>query len=302
MLENREGRPNSRVLDRYALVAFKRAVFDQARAERPEEVSANELAVETFINRGSDLIQELERVASPHPKVHLDTDVVYIDSGPGPYDYSMLPPGKIELEDTNYHKWSWSRQMDRARTRVAYQLAASITAGRIQDRTRKVVLPRDLSEQDFSQDGPYLMYTSTDWQNAHIRDVHAQLTDAGLFKIPESKLIMYEEFTSRTRERKKITHTEDQIEGLRFPHRPDGQPPRRVSIVSHPAHLMRIFHILGKYPDSIPDGTIVQPFPVPTPTKDNGVTEYAKAELLGTLATILKKGRATFEPYDRYQL
>jgi hypothetical protein len=63
---------------------------------------------------------------------------------------------------------------------------------------------------------------------------------------------------------------------------------------------MRILHILGKYPDSIPQETTLQLFPIPTP-KD-AVTEYAKAEILGTLGTIFRRGRATFVPYANYEL
>lgn len=63
---------------------------------------------------------------------------------------------------------------------------------------------------------------------------------------------------------------------------------------------MRIMHILGKYPDSIPSESVLQAFPIPTP-KD-AMTEYAKAELLGTLGTVFKKGRATLTPYTNYEL
>jgi hypothetical protein len=59
-------------------------------------------------------------------------------------------------------------------------------------------------------------------------------------------------------------------------------------------------HILGKYPESIPDQTILQAFPVPTP-KD-ATTEYAKAELLGTLGTVFKTNRASLKPYTNYEL
>jgi hypothetical protein len=57
---------------------------------------------------------------------------------------------------------------------------------------------------------------------------------------------------------------------------------------------------LGKYPDNIPSGTAVQAFPIPTPLK--AVTEYAKAELLGTIPAILVENRAAFKPYKQYEI
>lgn len=247
------------------------------------------------------MIQQFEEASyQKHPEIHTDTDVIYVDSGPGPYSYAMLEPGKTDLDDVNYHKFPWSRRMDRARNRAAYVLASMITAKRIEEQTGLIKSTKDLTPEDFEKYSPYFMYTSTTWQNSEIRHAHSLLKDAGIFKIPDSKLVMYDEFTAATGERKKITHTEDQVEGFQFPTNPDGSPPRRVAIVSHPAHLMRIFHILGKYPNSIPEGTIVQPFPIPTPI--DAIIDYTKAELLGTLGTVFSRNRASLTPYDKYQL
>lgn len=65
-------------------------------------------------------------------------------------------------------------------------------------------------------------------------------------------------------------------------------------------HLMRIMQILGKYEDSIPNGTILQPFPIPTPIA--AVGEYAKNELIGTIVAVFGKDRASLTPYNKYQL
>jgi hypothetical protein len=77
-------------------------------------------------------------------------------------------------------------------------------------------------------------------------------------------------------------------------------PPRRIVVVSHPAHLMRILHILGKYPDSVPSETTLQLFPIPTPTAAKD--EYSRGEILGTLGTVFGKGRASLHPYANYEL
>ena len=282
--------------------AFKNSLFAEIANESwKEQAYANEPAVRLFLTTGIQMIQKFEEAThQKHPEIHTDTDVIYIDSGPGPYSYNMLEPEKKDLDDVTYHKWKWSRKMDRARIRSAYTIASMITTKRIEEQTGTIKSTKKLTSEDFQQFGPYLMYTSTNWQNSHIKHVLEMAREAGNFKIPDSKLIMYNEFTNRQGETKPIIHTEDQIEGLRFPNNPDGSSPRRIVIVSHPAHLMRIMHILGKYPDSIPVESVLQAFPIPTP-KD-AMTEYTKAELLGTLGTILKKGRASFAPYTNYEL
>lgn len=280
---------------------LKQEVLQTALKERPEIVKRHLEEVKTFIGEGLGMIQAFEEATyKRQPTVYTDTDVVYIDSGPGPYSYDMLELGKTDLDDVPYHKIPWSRHMDRARTRKAYALVGMITARRIDEQTGVKRSPRSLTTQDYEDYSPFLMYTSTTWQNAHIQHVHELLKKAGLFKIPDNKLLMYAEFINRQGERKPITHTEDQIEGLQFPPGPNGNPPRRVAMVSHPAHLMRIMHILGKYPDSIPNGTILQPFPTSTPIA--AVAEYAKIELLGTIGTVFSKDRASLTPYNKYQL
>lgn len=281
--------------------SLKQEVLQTARKERPEIVGTHLEEIKTLINNGLGMIQAFEEATyKRHPTVYTDTDVVYIDSGPGPYSYDMLEPGKKDLDDVSYHKYPWSRKMDRARIREAYVLVGMITARRIEDQTGVKKSLRDLTTQDYENHSPYLMYTTASWQNTHIRHVLELQKESGRFKIPDNKLIMYEEFINRQGERKPIIHTEDQIEGLQFPPDPDGNPPRRVAIVSHPAHLMRIMHILGKYPDSIPEDTILQPFPIPTPIA--AVTEYARNELMGTIVTVFIRNRASLTPYNKYQL
>lgn len=291
-----------RLLTRDQAKVFSNSLFAEIKNERwNEEAYAHEPAVKLFLTGGITMIQEFEKATlQKHPEIHTDTDVIYIDSGPGPYSYNMLEAGKTDLDDLSYHQFTWSRKMDRARIRAAYTLAGMITAKRIKEDTGLIKPTKDLTSEDFEKYGPSLMYTSVDWQNSHVKHALAIAREAGTFKIPDSKLVIYEEFTNRQGETKPITHTEDQIEGLIFPNRPDGAPPRRIAVVSHPAHLMRIMHILKKYPDSIPNHTILQLFPIPTP-KD-ARTEYATAELLGTLATIFEKGRAALVPYTNYEL
>ncbi len=291
-----------RILSQEQKDQFFKNISGQIDDEKWKDAAyANLLGVKSFIGNGIDMIQRFEEAThQKHPEIHNDTDVIYIDSGPGPYSFNMLEPGKTDLDDVNYHKWKWSRKMDRARIRAAYTLASMVTAKRIEEQTGASKKANELTAEDYEKYGPYLMYTSVDWQALHIKHALEIARKAGNFKIPASKLIMYENFTSRGEEVKPIIHTQDQIEGLQFPNNPDGSSPRRVTIVSHPAHLMRIMHILGKYPDSIPSGTILQAFPIPTPTA--AVKEYTEGELMGTLATVFKTGRASLTPYTKYEI
>lgn len=291
-----------RILSQEQRSQFFEDIFGQIDNEKWKDAAyANLLGVRTFISNGIDMIQAFEEAThQKHPDIHSDTDVIYIDSGPGPFSFNMLEPGKTDLDDVNYHKWKWSRKMDRARVKAAYTLASMITSKRIEEQTGTRKPTDELTVEDFEKFGPSLMYTSVDWQDSHIKYALGLAREAGNFKIPDSKIVMYKEFVDRQGNKKPITHTQDQIEGLLFPNNPDGTPPRRIAIVSHPAHLMRIMHILGKYPDNIPNGTKLQAFPIPTPPA--AVKEYAEIELIGTLATVFKTDRASLTPYTNYEL
>ncbi len=290
-----------RVLSEAERERLKTDILDTAIEERFHLVYAHLREVEAFISNGVDLIQRLEEATyQRHPQIHTDTDVIYIDSGPGPYSYHMLEEGKTDLDDKNYHKWQWSRKMDRARIRTAYTLASLITAKRIQEETGTIKPLQTLSEEDFAKYGPYLMYTSVDWQASHVKHALQIARQNGSFRIPDEKLVMYKHFTNSNGEVRPIVHTEDQMEGLILPNNPNGSKPRRAVIVSHPAHFVRIVSVLGKYPGVIPNETTLQLFPIPTPKE--AVIPYATAELLGTIPTILVKQRASFAPYTNYQI
>jgi hypothetical protein len=293
---------DSRILSETQSQALYEEILDTIDAEPWHEAARLNLpAVQTFIRNGIHFINQLEIATHQrHPEIHSDTDVIYIDSGPGPYSFNMLQPGKADLEDVSYHKWPWSRKMDRARIRAAYKIAELVTVMRIKEQTGLTKNTGDLTEDDFERYGPYLMYTSVAWQQSHIEHALKMARRSGMFKIPGSKLIGYTTFTNRAGVVQPIVHTEDQVEGFHFSPFVGKAVPRRMVIVSHPAHLLKIVHILGKYPDSIPQGTTLQLFPVPTPISAG--PEYSKAEIRGTLGSIFRKGRATLEPFARYEI
>jgi hypothetical protein len=88
-----------------------------------------------------------------------------------------------------------------------------------------------------------------------------------------------------------IYNTVDQVKGLRFP-----LHPRRVAIVSHAPHLVRVFFTLDYFKDRIPKGTTVQAFPIKTPI--GGELKYPEMEIRAILAYTYKYEVSGKEPAD----
>lgn len=290
-----------RILTEQQILQLESDVFVQANLEGLIPSGTNLDQVKDVIAAGIVLMQRLERAAIPHPQIYSDTDIIYHDTGPGPV--KGLYAG-VKLADFNYHALPSTRKMDRSRFAVSRQIAAMVTSRRIQEKTGYVKSTKDLTTEDYEQYGPYFMYSSTDWQNTHAREVIVDLRKDGYFKIPDSKIIMYDSFMDKTGKHKKIVHTGDQIEGLTFRNSPDGSTPRRIVIVTHPAHAVRILHYLGKNEDRIPEGSTLQLFPIPTPAgkEFDATIEYAKAELMGTLKAVFKFGEASLKPYSKFEI
>lgn len=272
-----------RVLGENELARLKDSVLEAARIDTPQLKDIDPLEVNGILDRGLTMLQEFEGAALPHPKIYPDTDVVFVVPGPGEYS-SNFPP--YEEKSDRYRQLPWARKMDRARVRAGIVLVRGITAQRLGKSAK------DVTSEDILQYGPWLHYSATHWENEHIKGVLSQ----EVLKFPPGKIMMYEDIVGQDGKTRPIVNTADQLEGLRFP---EGLMPRRVAVVSHAPHLVRIMHMMEKYKESIPTGTIVQPFPLPTPVK--GVPEYAKMELKGTLAAIYKLHTASPVPY-RYQL
>lgn len=275
MTEHTSCSDNSRLLTEHQKAILREGVLIQACEESPRarEASAGEL--ENFIDLGIAMIDEFERAAKPHPEIHADTDVVYVDSGPGPYSVSF-PPYENK-PDNNYHNYAWSRKMDRARIRAGVVLVAETTAKRLGKPAK------DVTVEDILEDGPWLQYAATTWENNHVKAVFDELRQHGILKVPESRILMYDGMTDSNGIFQPIVHTAEQI---RFLHFPEGLVPRRFAIVSHPAHLVRILHTIEQFKDRISKDTVIQPFPLPTPPE--GIFDYAKLELLGTVAGIYR--------------
>lgn len=272
-----------RVLGESELAQLRESVLGAARIDTPQLKDIDPQEVDAILDRDLAMLQEFEGAALPHPQIHPDTDVVFIVPGPGEYSLNFPP---YEEKPDRYRHLPWARGMDRARVRAGVVLVSEITARRLGKKAREVT-PGDILKH-----GPWLHYATTHWENEHIKGVLFQ----SLVKVPPEKVVMYEEIVGRDGKTRPIVNTADQLEGLRFP---EGVIPRRIAVVTHAPHMVRIMHMMEKYKESIPGGTIVQPFPLPTPVR--GVHEYAKMELQGTLAAIYKLHTASPTPFS-YQL
>lgn len=231
-----------------------------------------------------ELISEyayLESKVTPHPDIHEEADAIVVFSGPGAISKNVSP---YTDKDDRYSQLPWSRKMDRARLKVAAFLMREITAKRL---NREV---SEITDEDVINNGPYLHYAGTPWENDHLKEA----IKSGEIKIPLEKLYSYSEIEDPSGNKRTIGNTADQITGFKMP-----EKPRRIVIVDHPAHLVRVLHMFGMFPERIPEGAVLQPFPIPTP-KD-GEFDYAKMELKGTLAYIYKYNLAHKKaiPYEK---
>lgn len=272
-----------RVLEKNELQKLKERVLESAKIDSPQLQDIDPKEIDGILTLDLAMLQEFEKAALPHPKIYPDTDVVFVVPGPGEYS-QKLPP--YEEKPDRYQHLSWARKMDRARVRAGVILVKEITALRLEKNVKEV------TSEDILAYGPWLHYSTTPWENEHIKGVLAQ----EVVKFPPGKTIMYEDIVGRDGKTRPIVNTADQLEGLQFP---EGLTPRRIAVLSHAPHLVRIMHMMEKYKDRIPEGTIVQPFPIPTPVA--GVPEYARMELQGTLAAIYKLHTASQASY-KYQL
>lgn len=261
------------------LASLNKSIFDSKEAQTPIVGGVEEEEVRSVIKRALDLTQQLEAKASPHGEIHQDTDVVWVVSGPGAYSLTIWP---FEDKADHYRDLPWTRKMDRHRLRTGAALVHEITAKRTGKKVEAV------TREDIRQYGPWFMYNATEAENQHVKAV----LDQESVKIPPEKLFIYHEFKDESGETRQIVKTIDQIQGLRFP---EGGRPRRVAVVSHAPHLMRLLHMLGKYPDRGPEGAIVQPFPIKTPKE--GRLAYPELETKGLLYYIFQAGVAAKEPY-----
>lgn len=168
--------------------------------------------------------------------------------------------------------------MDRARVRAGVTIVREVTAKRLGKSTAEV------TAEDIVHNGPWLHYAGTTWENEHIRHVLSQDS----IPIPLEKVFMYD-FSDDNNP--PVVNTALQIQQFRLPI----PAPRRIVIVSHAPHLVRVAYLMERSKDRIPPGTSVQFFPIPTPKE--AIDPCALMELRGVFAEIYKKETGAKEPF-----
>ncbi|MEK7571940.1 MAG: hypothetical protein AAB553_06735 [Patescibacteria group bacterium] len=239
-----------------------------------------------FVQNGVHLIDTVEQATVPVSQVYSDTDIVYIDSGPGAY-----LPG-THKGDYQYEPYDWSRGMDRARIRMGLMVAMKVTSLRPE------------------KNPPLIMYTATPKENALFTELITDLRDKEIHNFPPENFIVYGNYRGKDGQENVIKHTGHQIEGLDLHEIKVGKnrdrSPNRVVVITQSAHWLRIAHLMENFSENFPDETKVQVFPVATPSRlasignrvssenimssdlNTAACQYALMELGGTAASIWK--------------
>jgi len=288
MVEKEKHDPNGQV---WPLSEGNRAYLEDqilklSSEETPEVNSANPKEVRLLMDKAIEVTTVLEEAARQRPKnIHPDTDVVWVLSAPGSYSSDFQEPGgKVRPGDKHkaqYQVFPWVKEMYRHRVHTGVALVHEITAKRI----GKPV--QEITQEDIRKHGPWFVYNPQPEEEEQIREV---LADPAL-KIPPEKVFIFSSVIQADGTEYPIYNTVDQVKGLRFP-----LHPRRVAIVSHAPHLVRVFFTLDYFKDRIPKGTTVQAFPIKTPI--GGELKYPEMEIRAILAYTYKYEVSGKEPAD----
>lgn len=267
------------------LALLQQTIIQAAKDDSPQIVDDSTGKVKPEVHQIlTEMIRKfdlLQQATSPHhPLIYADTDVVMIIPGPGP-----VKKGLGESPD-RYSDLDYTRKMNRARVRVAIALMLDVTKQRLEEKGINKTTSQ-ITGEDVLALGPYL----------HYADPPERLPNFALAlkehypQIPQEKVFMYDQIIDLTGRSRPIVNTSDQMHGLTLP----DIPIRRIAVISDPAHLLRAMYQLGLTPNRIPNHTIVQAWPIPTPR--SGTFDHTKRQLVGTIASIYKLGTASKQPY-----
>lgn len=209
------------------------------------------------------------------------------------YDVSSAGTYLREYQDDRYKKIPWAGWADRRRLNYSATLIRRLTeiiSGRSYKTPKGTRLNLQQVEQlrsDIEQLGPYLIYGSTAEQN---EDVKQALEEKGAI-IPRSKVHIIAE-------RVVNTNTVDQMQTFSLPPNLQIQKGDILAVVAHAPHMVRVLHMLNRY-KPLPEGMIVQPYPMPAPS--SGGIDFATQEISGTLYYTYITGDSSEEIYP-YQI
>lgn len=166
-----------------------------------------------------------------HPPIHPDTDAVWVFSGPGTFLKAL------ENGEQNYTRW-----MDRYRILYGINILKEVTAKKLQKS------PNEITKEDFAENGPLFIYNGNEEENKDFRSA----LDHELNILPREKMIIIDKVITDNAIQS-IENTLDQIKS--FPKELiDKTIKKRIAIVSHAAHIVRILRYFDEYklfPDSI---------------------------------------------------
>ena len=254
-------------MEKESHLVLKQRILTSALHDSPQISRVDKRKIDDILGQSLKLIDTLEKRAAEKLPIYADTDIVWTISGPGAY--SLEIPPYVDKPD-RYSHLPWSRGMDRTRIDAGVRLVYEIAAKRK------------------GANGPALLYHATTWEINHFSEAIA----AGLIRLPMEKVILYDTFKNlATNKVTTIINTSDQIDGLS---KIRALKPRRLVLVSHPAHLVRVLYMMGRTPKPLSSKTIVQVYPVPTPTE--GQDDYAIMETTGILAYIYKYKKSSTKP------
>ncbi len=261
-------------------IILKEEIIKTTKSQPPNLDAVNNPQMKEVISDAVDLMLKLQEIASAphHPKIHADTDVVLLMTGPG--HFSKKFPDK----DDRYKDLEWTRKMDRFRLRTSAAIVREITAKRLNKPASQ------LTDQDIIENGPFLVYAGTPAEGKHLREVY-KIHKEDYKLIPLEKLIICDKVKNSDGSFRDAVDTVDGVESFEVP---QGINPRRIVLVSHVQHLTRILYILGNYQDKI-KGAVLQPYPIKAPKR--GEFEYGIMEVRGILAGIYKTGKSANKPY-----
>lgn len=251
--------------------------ISQLRQADPDEVDA-------LVTNLLKMVTDFEELALRHrtTQLRIDTDVVWDIAAAGIFAKGMpeLPEDKDRYKDL-----PWSRGFERGRIRTSAVIARTIASLR----SGKTAV--SLTREDYLEYAPYLIYAGTPEQQENVRTVLT--TFSNQYRLPlEARVHVVRGVKNQDGSFRDVINSVDEVQAFELP---EGIIPRRMIIVSHAPHLVRLLHIMGKFHEDIPSKTIIQPYPIASPEK--GKLDYTIMEVRGTLAAIYGTQTASSHPY-----
>lgn len=238
----------------------------------------------SFIATELNRIDGFEMLGNNPPKLTYEMadsiGAIKVHSGVGLFDTPFKDGDNPKLKGKTFLAWN-----NRDRLKHGFNLAleaAEVLSGFTvpKDPTNPVGYAAEVREL-IREFGPHLIYTGYPVETQDLEEVLRRL-DA-MFPIENAHII-----------HDTPTNT---VEGAQMFRMPEGAlvDGKKLVVVSHAPHLVRVLHILGKYPYKL-DGNVLYVSPVAT--SDAGRDEFALLEIRGMMYYIFLAESAAEQPHD----